>query len=418
MFRIPTFLLLTAAVAACDAPLIEEAIIVEPVLEEPASLLADAPPPPPPAQFKGTPRRGVITAGDIDDTLNLAAFQRYQARTANTLQLPKTNLSRPVLAQILGPNGTPAPGAYLTLRKPGAQEPFYRGYAGVDGMVTVFPAALGHGQPRQVEISVFGEDQAGPKRQVIDTGKRTMVRLHAPHNWAPDFFDLAFVVDTTGSMSDELAWLTQELKAIARQARLAAPKASIRYALIVYRDHGDDYVVRNYGFTGSLSRMRGWLRAQSANGGGDYPEAAAEALTAGAQLNWKRGRGERLMVHIADAPAHAAKSQAYLRAAAEAAAKDVQVYTLAASGVAEEAEFLMRQASVVSGGRYLFLTDDSGVGLAHGEPAIACYRVTALTDLMKRVLVSELTGRRVEARQRDVVRTVGAYRNGRCLGSS
>ena len=50
--------------------------------------------------------------------------------------------------------------------------------------------------------------------------------------------------------------------------------------------------------------MAGWLRGLSADGGGDYPEAAAAALKAGVGLNWRAGKGERLLLHVADAPPH------------------------------------------------------------------------------------------------------------------
>ncbi len=82
--------------------------------------------------------------------------------------------------------------------------------------------------------------------------------------------------------------------------------------------------------------------------------------------------------------------------------------------MAQESEYLMRQAAAQSAGRYLFLTDDSGVGYSHAEPTISCYRVTALNGLMVRVLASELGGRRVEAPAGDVIRTVGSYQNGVC----
>ena len=88
-------------------------------------------------------------------------------------------------------------------------------------------------------------------------------------------------------------------------------------------------------------------------------------------LNWRRGKGERLLIHIADAPPHDGDAGAYLAASRQAAAGGVQIFTLGASGVADEAELLMRQAAVMTNGRYLFLTDDSGVGNVHGEPAIA-----------------------------------------------
>lgn len=361
------------------------------------------------------PRTGVITAGDIDDTLNMAAFQRYLNKTQRSTKLPNANLSRPVMLRLTGDFGKPAPGVRVTLRKPGAAEPFYSGYSGVNGDITVFPAIHGAGNLRTVELRAFPQGQGQVYTQKIaNTGGRKNIGLPFAGDWKPEFLDLAFVVDTTGSMSDELEWLTRELRGIVRAAKRSAPGVDIRYGLIVYRDHGDDYVVKNYGFTKRQSEMQGWLRKQNANGGGDYPEAAAAALAAGANLNWRRGKGERLMFHIADAPPHSRDARAYLAAAKQAARQNVQIFGLGASGVAAESEYLMRQAAVQTNGRYLFLTDDSGVGHGHAEPTISCYRVSRLSSLMVRVLRSELSGTRIEAAGGDVIRSVGDYRAGVC----
>ncbi|SFR55704.1 vWA domain-containing protein [Litoreibacter janthinus] len=412
-----------AFLAACDAPsTYSEGVLEEPMVSVEAAasakaspVIAPAPMPEPPARNPGRVRRGVITAGDIDDALNLAAFTRYQAKARQDLKLPMTNLSTPVLAQLRGADGKPAPGVRVTLRKPGAAEPFYEGYSGVDGMISVFPASLGAGQLREVELRAIPDAQGAPMVQRLKTGQRAQVRLPFNGAWAPDFLDLVFVVDTTGSMADELAWLTKELKGLVRQAKRAAPGVDIRYGLVVYRDDGDAYVVKNYGFTKSQSDMQGWLRKQSTGGGGDYPEAAARALASAAAMQWRSGKGERLMIHVADAPEHNNRAKGYLQAARAAADKGVQIFGLGASGVGPEAEYLMRQAAVQTGGRYMFLTDDSGVGYGHMEPTVSCYRVTALSDLVSRVLRSELSGRRIESAPSQIVRQVGSYRNGVCL---
>lgn len=366
--------------------------------------------------YAGRPRAGVVTAGDIDDTLNLGAFQRYLSRAGRETGLPHADFGAPVLARLVGPDGRPAPGVQVTLRIPGAAEPFWQGYSGVDGNLTVFPGTHGAGRPGAVELRAFAEAQEGPDFSgVVRTGgAREEIRLPFDGGWQPDFLDLAFVVDTTGSMGDEIAWLTRELRGIVAAARRAAPGVDIRYGLVAYRDEGDDYVVRSYGFTGSIQQMQGWLRGLEAAGGGDYPEAAAAALRAGAGLDWRRGRGERLLFHVADAPPHRQDAGAYLDAARLAARRGVQVFGLGASGVAAESEYLMRQAAAQTEGRYLFLTDDSGVGLAHAEPTVACYRVTQLRALLVRVLGSELGGRRLEAPSDEVVREVGTYRGGVC----
>ncbi|MEZ5714331.1 MAG: VWA domain-containing protein [Paracoccaceae bacterium] len=391
-----------------------EPIMEAPVVVEPAPMMAE---PLPGSRTAGPrPRRGVVTAGDIEDGLNLAAFLRYQKRATAETGLPRADLGGAFAAQLVDASGKPAPGIRVTLSKPGAAEPFYDGYSGTDGRVLVYPALHGAGHPKAVQLRAFGEGQTvtvqrfgragGPAQQVV---------LPAPvDGYAPDFLDLAFVIDTTGSMGDEIAWLTREFAGLVRQARQAAPGANIRFGLVAYRDQGDDYVVRNFGFTQNQRQMQGWLAGLDANGGGDYPEAADRAMEAAAGLTWRRGKGERLLFHIADAPAHKAGAKRYLAASRKLALAQVQVFGLGASGTGPEAEFLMRQAAAQSNGRYLFLTDDSGVGLAHGEPSVACYKVTRLKSLLSRVLVSELTGHRREAPGSQVIREVGSYRDGVC----
>jgi hypothetical protein len=119
----------------------EEGGLAEPVME---AAVSEAPDVSPRGSYPGTPRRGVVTAGDIDDTLNLAAFRRYLAR--GTEGLPQLGFGAPVLVDVAGPNGKPAPGVRYTLRKPGAADPFHEGYAGPGGRIVAFPQVLGAGR--------------------------------------------------------------------------------------------------------------------------------------------------------------------------------------------------------------------------------------------------------------------------------
>lgn len=360
---------------------------------------------------RGLVRAGVLTAGDIDDTLNLAAFARYLAISGTGL--PQLPLSRSFAARVTGPDGQPAAHRRVTLRLPGAAAPFWDGYSGIDGNVTVFPAALGAGSPGRVEMRVF-PDTGEPTVATLSPNVQRQTVTVPFGAGAPDFLDLVFAVDVTGSMGDELDWLVRDLVSTVRSAAMGSGGVDIRYGLVTYRDHGDEFVVRRYDFTGSGATMRAELRAQSASGGGDYPEAAADALAAAVDMGWRRGNGERLLFHVADAPPHDADAGRYLAVAQEAAGRQIQIFGLGASGVAEESEYLMRQAAALTGGRYLFLTDDSGVGFSHEEPLVSCYLVTTLTDLVRRVIRSELTGLRIEPSPSEVVRQVGSYQNGIC----
>jgi len=74
----------------------------------------------------------------------------------------------------------------------------------------------------------------------------------------------------------------------------------------------------------------------------------------------------------------------------------------------------MRNMAHLTKGRYLFLTDDSGIGNAHAEPTVDCYVVTHLDGLVTRVLDGLITGERQEPDSDDIIRQVGNYQSGRC----
>ncbi len=65
--------------------------------------------------------------------------------------------------------------------------------------------------------------------------------------------------------------------------------------------------------------------------------------------------------------------------------------------------------------RYIFLTDDSGIGNPHQEPLIPCYHVQTLKDLVSRVLESELAGTWIQPAPDDIIRSVGDPQDGVCV---
>ena len=130
-------------------------------------------------------------------------------------------------------------------------------------------------------------------------------------------------------------------------------------------------------------------------------------------LDW-RENAVRVGLLIADAPPHEEDMQDAWGAAVMAREGRIHVTPVAASGVADDAEYLMRAMAALTQSRYLFLTDDSGVGLPHDTPEVKCYQVTRLDSLIRRVIAGYMTGERVEASPQEVIRTVGVYDEGVC----
>ncbi len=226
--------------------------------------------------------------------------------------------------------------------------------------------------------------------------------------------DVTFLLDTTGSMGDELSYLQREIDDIAQQIKTKFPQTTPRFGLVLYKDDGDVYVTRWFDFKG-LEEFRTNLAAQNVGGGGDYPEAVAAGLDQMVKLSWRTGAVTRMTFWVADAPHHVGQ-EAQVKASIEAAAaKDVHIYPVAASGTDERTEFTMRTAAQLTGGRYIFLTDDSGVGNAHAEPHIPCYHVTKFNGAIVRMVENEMTGTHVQPKPEEILRSVGDPQDGRCV---
>ncbi len=231
--------------------------------------------------------------------------------------------------------------------------------------------------------------------------------------------DVSLVIDTTGSMGDELLYLQTEFQALSRTIEESYPNAEQRWSLVAYRDQGDIYVTDTVEFTSDPTSFRQQLAQFSAGGGGDYPEAPDSGFEAMNQLAWRGGEDvARLTFWVADAPHHTERAEAFADALRATRGQDIHVYPIASSGVDELTELTMRSAAQLTGGRYLFLTNDSGVGGDHKEPSIPCYFVTRLDTAILRMVDIELGGEYRTPTQDEIIRTGGNPEDRACSMSS
>lgn len=350
---------------------------------------------------------GTLTAGSFDDNLNPWVFDRFIDQARN----------HPDLAAL----ASAFAGQRTTLRVQDAQgRPIGNAEVEIDGkrMMTrsdgrvVWVSGWDGGRQAQGKATI----SHGNARATISINDQfeQLVTLKDAKGTLPSKLDIALVIDATGSMGDELEYLKVEIRDIAEAINRHFPGVDQRFALVVYRDQGDQYVTRTFDFTGNLDAFQSDLENQFAGGGGDYPEAMDDAMEAAAQLSWRKGDAARVTFLVADAPPHANDFDDTLDAVDSLRSKGVAVYPVASSGVAGEAEFVMRTAAMLTGAQYLFLTDDSGVGNPHAEPHIPCYTVEQLAPLMVRAVRSELSGHRVEPEPQFSIRTVGKGQSGVC----
>jgi hypothetical protein len=209
-----------------------------------------------------------------------------------------------------------------------------------------------------------------------------------------DEFDLMYVVDATGSMTDEMKYIQAELESVIDRVREASSDdLKIRLSCNFYRDNGDAYVVRPFPFTESTGDMIGNLRTQSADGGGDFEEAVEEGLENAIEGHeWSASARARLLFLVLDAPPHYTEDRLKKlhELTVSAAARGIRIIPIAASGINKETEFLLRLLDIHTGGSYLFLTDDSGIGGSHLKPTIGSFSIDYLDNLMVKVMARYL----------------------------
>jgi len=364
---------------------------------------------------------GELTAGDFDDNLNYGYFLDYvekMQQSDESQTLPFVYAADRVTFRITDANGTGVSNAFVSIRVEESESPFLETYAGTDGVFRFFPTIDGAGNATRFSIKISSPDRETSSVNVsLDLKNMSEERivdvvLKDYESTLPNSMDLMFVLDTTGSMQDELRYLKSEFKGIISNISENYPGVSIRFGLVVYRDQGDEYVVRAYDFTDSLEVMQQQLDDQKAQGGGDYPEAMDQALETAVNYQWRGGNTVRLLFLVADAPPHVNKLQDTLDEVSVARQMGIHIHSLAASGVADTAEYIMRIAACLTNGRYFFLTDDSGIGNPHAEPHIPAYVVTTLDNQLIRVVTSELAGERIEPTENDIIRRVGHLENG------
>ena len=215
-----------------------------------------------------------------------------------------------------------------------------------------------------------------------DSGYNTKQKEKSLDQVAPKsigVLDMVIAFDTTGSMSDELAYMQKDFASIAREVG----NDGIEWSVNFYRDDGDDYVTETHHFTGDTSHVSEVLLGATAEGGGDMPEAVDQILKETIQDNdaW-RDNSSKLAFMIFDAPPHQDSVDKVQEAVNSAASKGIKIVPVVASNSERDTELFGRALAIETGAPYVFLTDDSGVGDSHLEPIIGDYEVKKLHDII------------------------------------
>ncbi len=332
---------------------------------------------------------GQITAGEWNDLTNwefwIDLIQRYDS--LNYSELWGYDVSVRLAVNATDESGNPIVNEEVKCIDASGNV-LFKGRTDYKGMAELWPS-VAHSD---VDIDAFKLQMGGKvfdNVKVYEKGTNFLTVPGTFENSTNSKIDIAFVVDATGSMSDELEYLKVELVDVIDQVKAANSGAKINTATVFYRDEGDDYVTRKSPFTQNVASTVSFIKEQSAGGGGDFPEAVHAALDVAVNdLQWSTSATSRILFLLLDAPPH--KEDQILSALSshvlKASEMGIKIIPITASGIDKETEFLMRYMAMVTNGTYVFITNNSGIGDEHIEPTVGQYEVEYLNELMVRLI--------------------------------
>ncbi len=180
---------------------------------------------------------------------------------------------------------------------------------------------------------------------------------------AKPIVEVAFVLDTTGSMGPLIEGAKRKIWSIATAIVDTNPNAEIRMGLVAYRDIGDEFVTKTFNLTTDIQDLYANLLELKAHGGGDWPESVNEALEVGVtKLAWTQGPEiRRIMFLVGDAPPHMDYKQdtKYPDVIRTARDRGIVVNAVQAGG-ARDTERVWREIAQRGDGRYIPIPQDGG----------------------------------------------------------
>jgi Mg-chelatase subunit ChlD len=187
--------------------------------------------------------------------------------------------------------------------------------------------------------------------------------------------DIAFVLDSTGSMSEEIDAVKQTIRKVA--SMLPDIDADVRIGLVEFKDVGDEFVTRVYPMSADLGAFSRQVAAIDADGGGDTPEHVNEGLRVAVdQMAWSDTSIAHLAFLVGDAPPHLdyQDGASYVGTMQKAAGRGIQIYTIAASGMDDVGQAVWRQVAQYTGATNMFVLR-GGAGpesTGAGDPKSSC----------------------------------------------
>lgn len=167
--------------------------------------------------------------------------------------------------------------------------------------------------------------------------------------------DLAFLIDTTGSMGGEIEMVKKKTKDLVAKLASGKPAPRVRVGLVAYRDRGDEYVTKVFPFSDDIDKVVKDITSLSAAGGGDTPEAVNQGMHAALnELAWSKDkRASKLLFLIGDATPHIYSGDyKWEDEAKNAISRGIQINTIGCNGLDTGGTAIFEKIAKLADGKF------------------------------------------------------------------
>ena len=331
-----------------------------------------------------------LKAGFADDNRQFNYFISF-LKKHDHVEHYSMNIQERIIFRVTDALGKSIPNA--TVRISSGSNILEEGKTYADGTYLFFP--LEHSQNLQSYQVRVTHNQQTSESTVSRDGARTVnfsFNQHRP-NYRNVPLDILFVLDTTGSMGEEIQRLKTTIEIINLNLISLSSAPRVRFGMVLYKDRGDEeYLTRIVPLTSNLEHFREQLDEVYASGGGDTPEDLQSALQeAMRKINWGR-QGIRLGFIVTDAPPHLFVNRAeytYVNASKDARRRAIKLFSVGTGGLNLMGEYILRQISQYTSAKYIFLTYGETGESEGGAPGSVSHHTGAnyQTDRLEAVII-------------------------------
>jgi len=313
-----------------------------------------------------------IRAGEWDDNANYREFQHYLGAVSRPIHPMDVRARRFLIVRDSA--GKAVSRCPVVVSDESQHEVTLTTLA--SGRAILFPYAEGLTGKKFDAEARCAEGRAKTTVALDDDGDGTAeMKLTAPRREDARMVDLAFILDTTGSMSEEIASVKSTIQKVAKT--LQSNQLQVRVGMIEYKDRTDPFVTKTYAFTSDLAAFSAKIANIEAGGGGDMPEDMNAGVHAAlSELEWSSRAVARMAFVIADAPPHLdyPNDPDYAVEMKNAAHRGIELFGVAASGMDDLGQAVLRQMAEYTSATEMFVLR-GGAGpqsTGGGDPISSC----------------------------------------------